>query len=456
MKTSWTIFLAVLAGLSASVSSTMQASTTPLYSPTQRVEVMRYWLEGGRYLVGKPAEADREGVWQVRLTVEGSKWLWAYDRARGLGKVAPTDVAKPQDERQKVWDQWISEKIAIDRWRATAEARSLNTAVMGAALPPLPAVVPPIHPGPAPDDLVAFAGNPPPFAEAVPPKEHRISFDDGTVITYRDHVAMRPDYRYYRFEQGVMQAGRAVRNMAPDELDSLFLQAGMTPFERKVMAAVSLLEGGFESVNTYDTGFVSVGFIQFASLQSGTGSFGQKLARYKRDCPTEFQANFRRFGIDVRDSGEVVALDIDTGVELSGADAVNQIIHDKRLIAVFQRAGTKCDKYRICQLRTAKELYYPADDVITITVNGKIMSGKVGSIIQSEAGMATLMDRKVNTGTLEPITQVATKVATDKKINKFEDLAAYERELVALLRYRKDYLSDASLSQPKNEQSSRR
>jgi hypothetical protein len=46
--------------------------------------------------------------------------------------------------------------------------------------------------------------------------------------------------------------------MSPEELNRIFAASGLTPVEARVMRAVSLLEGGFDSINTYDTGF-SVG-----------------------------------------------------------------------------------------------------------------------------------------------------------------------------------------------------
>ena len=42
--------------------------------------------------------------------------------------------------------------------------------------------------------------------------------------------------------------------------------------------------------------------------------------------------------------------------------------------------------------------YWPADDPITITVDGKMLTGKVADVVTSEAGLATLFDRKVNRG----------------------------------------------------------
>ncbi|HEY0867242.1 MAG TPA: hypothetical protein VGE01_07685, partial [Fimbriimonas sp.] len=306
----------------------------------------------------------------------------------------------------------------------------------------------PEEPGPAPADLVALVGDPPPFAAPVAPLRHIIRFDDGLEVSYVDQVAMRPRYAYFRFPQGVMYAGQSVRKMEGSELASLFSEAGIDGTASKVFQAISLLEGGFDSVNTYDTGFVSVGFIQFACLSGGSGSLGSVLLEMKRSTPEEFERNFRRFGLDVDDSAVLIAADPSTGSVVRGPEAAQKIIDDKRLIAVFQRAGAQCRAFRLAQLRVAKKQYYPDEDAVSLICNEGVMFGKVSDFIRSEAGMATLMDRKVNTGKTDPLISVATRVAKERGVKTLSELAAFEFDIVKALKYRKDYLADPNLSQP--------
>ncbi len=75
------------------------------------------------------------------------------------------------------------------------------------------------------------------------------------------------------------------------------------------------MEGGFESVNTYDTGWVSIGFIQFITGERGTGSLMEVLACLKKDNPEEYDRYFRRFGIDFDDRGILVVVDPSTAAE---------------------------------------------------------------------------------------------------------------------------------------------
>jgi hypothetical protein len=272
-------------------------------------------------------------------------------------------------------------------------------------------------------------------------------FDD-CECRYEDNVTVPHKYAYYRFEQGVRSGGIRVADRAAPYILRLLEKAKISEAERRVFSAVSLLEGGFDSVNTYDTGFVSVGFIQFASLSGGAGSLGAVLLRMKADAPEAFQAHFRRFGIDVTGEGALVALDPSLGVESIGPDANQRIIADKRLIAVFQRAGRLCEEFNVAQLVTAKQLYYPVDDELSVEVDGKTLACKVGDVFKSEAGLATLMDRKVNTGKLEPLGEYLYDLVKQTGITDLKEAAKYEWALVRAMVYRENYLDLAALSQP--------
>lgn len=419
------------------------ALAAPLFSDEERGRVMAYWRAPGRYRVSAPQGAV--GPWQVRLTPEASLWFFAYNRARGAGKAPPTETPGTTSPQTADWEAWVQAKLAYDRSQAQTAGDNANAAY-GAAKA-ANAATPSASIGPIPAALLAAVGDPPSFAAAVAPLEYTIAFDDSTVV-YQDHVAVGSRYAYYRFAQGVMAIGTPLRKIPDAELDALFARAGMTPFEQHVARAVSRLEGGFESVNTYDTGFVSVGFIQFACLSQGGGSLGGVLLREKTDRPDDFERDFRRYGLDVNPDGLLVALDPDTGAELAGPDAARKIIDDKRLIAVFQHAGTKSEAFRIAQVQVAKAHYYPADDPITVTADGQTLTGKVSDVIKSEAGMATLFDRKVNTGTIAILSDAIAKTMAAHSLKTLADAAPYEREIVTAIKYRTDFLADKSLSQP--------
>lgn len=408
----------------------------PEFTDAERFALVRYWSEPGRY-VSAPLE-DAKGAWKVRLTPDGSLWLWTYNKARGLGKTPPGQVPPAASAVQTVWENWIDARVAWDRYLAGAVAAEKNGMV---------APNPPVDPGAAPADLVALAGEPPAFATAVHPSTHAITFEDGETLRYTDNVDMRPRFAYYRFENGVQSGGTRVKELAPGELDGLLKEAGISPSEARVFKAVSILEGGFDSINTYDTGYVSVGFIQFASLAEGGHSLGGTLLGMKRDDPRAFDADFRRYGVDVTPDGLLVVVEPTTGEIARGPAANTAIIDDKRLIAVFQRAGRR-KAFRLAQLRAAKTMYYPADTIVTVKLDDRTLSGRVGEIFRSEAGMAAMMDRKVNTGGFGNLTMLLTNLAREKGITRWSDFAPYEGQLLDNLYYRVDTRNDPNLSQP--------
>jgi len=422
-----------------------------LFSDKERARSVAYWNAPGRYRIEARAEAAKNGHWVVRLTPAASLWFYNYTRARGAAKTPPTETTvTPASPQATVWETWITAKYAHDSWLAQTAAAAANSPITNASTgsSPVPVVPAPPLPGLIPLDLLAAVGNPPPFVAAVAPRRYTVTFDDGTAISYTDHVNVRPRYAYYRFDQGVMHAGVALRTIPEEELNRIFAASGMTPFEQHVVKAVSRLEGGFASVNTYDTGYLSVGFIQFATLSAGSGSLGSVLKREKLDRYVDFNEDFRRYGIDVNDAGALVVVDPATGAELAGPEAVLKIIDDKRLTAVFQRAGANSQAFRAAQVLVARQQYYPADMPLSVTIGGRTISGKVADVIKSEAGMATLFDRKVNTGNIRALSGVVAQVMQERGLTKLEEAAAFERQIVRALKYRVDFLADKTLTQP--------
>lgn len=424
----------------------------PQFTGAEKSSIAQFWGEAGRYSVGEPVNTTTRGKWQVRLTPQGSLWLWNLSKGH---KTATSLTYAPLSESgtaQGSSEQWIVRKIRHDRWKALMDARTANSTSGPTLLPPSDKETPelePAIPGPMPDELWKVSGEAPVFAAAVQPRRFTVNFDDGA-IEYEDNVRLSsPRYAYYRFSQGVMSGGVPVRKVEPERLQRVLALAGCDDSSARVLRSVSQLEGGFDAVNTYDTGYVSVGFIQFASLKDGAGSLGAMLLQYKSIDPTDFNEDFHRFGVDVQPSGLLDVVDPVTGEEVSGSEANSRIIQDKRLIAVFQRAGQKSDAFCAAQIRTALNAYYPVEDKLSITTpEGLILSGKVGELIRSEAGRATLFDRKVNTGTIAILNRVSGQIAAAHHCQSLLDLSKYEKEIVCAVKYRSDFTRDQTLSQP--------
>ncbi|MCX6358622.1 MAG: hypothetical protein NT029_02350 [Armatimonadetes bacterium] len=412
------------------------------FSDAEKATLVAYWAEPGRYTAEPAYLTPKREPWQVRLTTQASRWLWDYQKAVAPPLIPPTADAAAAPDRAS-WETWVAAKVAYDRSIAQASADAAN------GVQPTRTTTPAPHPGPAPAAMVAALGNPPPFASAVTPLRHTVTFGEGDRVQMVDNVAVRPRYAYYRFATGVMDPGTPVRAMQEAELAELFVAAGLSDTEAHVMRAVSPLEGGFDAINTYDTGYISIGFIQFITGEKGDRSLLEVLADERSAGPEAFQQDFRAYGIDASPAGVLTVIDPTTGAELSGADAVQKVIDDKRLTAVFGRAGRRSPAFRRSQLRVAKAHYWPGEDVLTVGVPDGPVTCKVSDIVRSEAGLATLYDRKVNRGTLEPLPAVVGKLMRDKGLTSPAEAAGYEREIVTAMKYRKDFLADRTLSQPK-------
>lgn len=426
---------------------TSASSFAAQFSADETARVMAFWNAPGRYQISAPPDAAQKGFWAARTSPEASQWFYNYNRAVRGTKTAPATLTLT-DERKSAWEKWVAAKFAYDEFIAQSAADAANAQIANPQNPPLPAPAPPPGPGPIPADLLAAVGNPPVFSSLVALRHYTVNFAPDETFAYNDQVKLRARSPYFRFSQGVMNAGIALRNMPDAELDTLFVESGMTATEHHVAKAISRLEGGFESVNTYDTGYLSVGFIQFATLSGGAGSLGSVLKQETKTRPQDFQNDFRQYGIDVNEAGALVVLDPATGAELVGNEAVLKIIDDKRLTATFQRAGTISRAFRVAQIQVAKKQYYPADLTIRFTANGVDYMGKVSEVIKSEAGLATLMDRQVNTGSIAILNEILAKLMTDKKLGKLTDATLFERDIIKAVQYRTDFLADKTLTQP--------
>jgi hypothetical protein len=408
------------------------AADTPLWGEADRQAVVAYWGKEGRYLVGSAGLPER-----MNVTVAGSTWYADYTR----------QLAQQTPAVQAEWQGWVNARVAAEK---SAMEASLRNATPNEPTVPAGSKMP--------DSLRAAVGEPPLLYEKTRPLKYTVTFDRADApepFIYIDSVPFadrKAYYPYLRSANGVMKVGKRVRDYQGKErekLDALFASVGRTASEGKVLLAVSALEGGFEAINTYDTGFVSIGLIQFITAKDGSGSLGAVLARYKADDFAGFRDDFHRFGIDVTPEARVAVVDPATGVEKRGEEAVRAIIDDKRLTATFERAGLR-DGFRRAQVIVARERYWPGEDTVTVQIGGVTQSARVSEIVRSEAGLATLMDRKVNRGNIRLINEVAAQLVARHQLTAVTDLAKHERELVQAMKFRADFLADPTLTQPES------
>ena len=452
----------------------------PVFSSDERASILSWWQAENRYKV-ELAEVDgQKGPFAARLTPDASTWLLAYTKAvSGSVKVAPTQTAKAANSGDtKGWEDWLSARVKHDWQTARAEAQRRNTSLLTApsdalsadisssrdttpALPSRgsrktrrsqePTISIPPHPGPAPQSLIDALGAPPVIASVVAPNRHIVSFDtDNHIIEMLDNVRLPERYAYYRFPKGVNSVGAPATSTASEteQAKELFAEAGLSDTARKAFTAISKLEGTFDASQTYDTGYVSIGFIQFTTGPDGDGSLIRALIDEKTASPDAFVDDFHRYGIDVTADGKISVVDPKSGAELIGTDAVKCMVDDPRLVGVFVHAGRYSIKWKAAQVRAAYKVYWPMDGEITLQLAGSPTTCKVSDIVQSEAGITTLLDRKINRGNIREFPDVVNRIAKAHGCETLSDIQKYEKEIVAAMRYRVDFLKSSDLGQP--------
>ena len=415
------------------------ASTGEQFSLAEVRNIVREWQADGRYVV---EDVDPKNPYQVVPSQEGALWLYHYFQNRQPGvRILPTGNPQPQNNTHRSWDNWIAQAEKKDRQRLQKWTESLNAPYHGFRHPPIAEPTRTINP---PQSLIQLAGSPPAFAKVIRKQRHTVKFPDHSV-TFINDPGVRSRYLFLRNDQGVKFTGSP---LSTSTLGTLAAEAGIDNSFLNILQAVSTVEGGFDTVNTYDTGYISIGFLQFASHETGTGSLAQLLKAYKRNNPTQFQSDFRRYGIDVTPTGLLAAVDPTTGKEFIGSAAVHKITQDKRLTAVFQRAGKISRDFQKEQLLLAKTNYDPRFQPFTAFIDGTAQNFTVDQIFKSEAGLATVMDRLVNTGSTIDVGLAVASVSREFGAKSATELQQYEDAIVRQLTYRTDFLAVNSLSKP--------
>lgn len=407
-----------------------------IFSPTDCAAVQEYWAKPGRW---HAEPSDPAAPHKAVFTPAGSQWLLDYYHRRDpYQAVMPDREPTAKNNQQKSWDDWIDRRLSADKAWATSQAAFADKGVTDMVASTSPAV------SPVPHSLQTLAGEPPAFYSVVTPLRHKVSID-GSDYTLEESVQVRAKFPYFRSALGVSVKGSTV---TASGLQTMLARAGVRPALRKAVQEVSHLEGSFSSVNTYDTGGISVGWLQFAALETGRGSLVSVLANTKARDPKGFKLYFRSKGIDTAPDGRLVAVNLVTGTEVAGSDAVKTIVADKRLTAVFLNAGEKFSAFQQEQVDCLSDQYDPG--ALTFTATGPFgsVTGRVSQVIKSEAGLATLLDRLVNRGSIEPFSRVASDVMTELRLKSITDLAAAEWLLIDKLTYRQSFLASSSLGQP--------
>ena len=72
----------------------------------------------------------------------------------------------------------------------------------------------------------------------------------------------------------------------------------------------------------------------------------------------------------------------------------------------------------------------------------------MSDVVKSEAGLALLLDRKINTGNIRPFVDVIAKTMGTHNLKTLDEASKWEREILGEMIYRRDFLKDTTLQQP--------
>jgi hypothetical protein len=186
---------------------------------------------------------------------------------------------------------------------------------------------------------------------------------------------------------GHVYAGR----LRPDAADvaSRLARHALPHRAARTLAVVSAFEGGFDSIQTYDRGKFSWGFIQFTA----TGGLPRLLFEIKTLAPDLFRDYFDSAGVGIE--GGSLTLRVD-GRTLRGRRAHDRLHDDPSLWTPFLRASRDTLVQDI-QVRTAYHAYYAQPLGITVGLpSGDITLGEL--FADDEYARAVVCDRAVNRG----------------------------------------------------------
>ncbi|MBK6889095.1 MAG: LysM peptidoglycan-binding domain-containing protein [Sphingobacteriales bacterium] len=162
-----------------------------------------------------------------------------------------------------------------------------------------------------------------------------------------------------QYLSGISYEGEATVSMSSASSEAA--QFGITPFEIKVLKAISANEGNFDAINSYDKAVFSYGFIQFAG---GGRGLPLLMAAFKYFYPDAFQQCFQQYGIDCEyninefgiDESRICVYDAESHRLLRDPESEVLLRDNKQLTGVFIKAAYD-PKMQLTQLKVAKNNY---------------------------------------------------------------------------------------------------
>ena len=180
--------------------------------------------------------------------------------------------------------------------------------------------------------------------------------------------------------------------LRPDaaELEERLERLGDPTDPARALATISSFEGGFDTLQTFDRGKLSWGFIQFTA----NGGLPALLAHLKQAEPATFAECFAAAGLDVDSGGRVT---LSEGDRLLTGRAASNRLHDEPSLWRCFLLASEHDRVRDAQVHIAYERFYhhPLQALIPLG-DGGVQLGEL--FAEDEYGRGVVCDRSISTG----------------------------------------------------------
>ncbi|MCB0566634.1 MAG: peptidoglycan-binding protein, partial [Phaeodactylibacter sp.] len=213
---------------------------------------------------------------------------------------------------------------------------------------------------------------------------------DGLEVNFHGHGSLGGFYN---------SGGLAPKDFIEQHWDKFFKNSGLTDSARKAILAVSLNEGKLDAINTWDGAFLSFGMFQWtlgvgSGVPNGMGELPALLLKVKQQQPEAFQQYFGEFGIDIfeKRTGTTYGFITLRGNVIS-TKAEKEQFRSPEWGFRFWHAGQdpRIQAVEIDHALSRLNNFYWKE-------NSKLQGHTLADLINSEYGVALLLDQNVNRG----------------------------------------------------------
>ena len=189
------------------------------------------------------------------------------------------------------------------------------------------------------------------------------------------------------------------------QVTAALTRSGISADKQSILALISVQEGRFSTVNTWDRAVVTFGFTQWTTDADGDGTLCRLMESIRTAAPDAYRRCFQRYGLDV-DARHRLTLRLPDGRDLAGREAARHVQTSVKHVAVLSAAGMD-PAVQTAQIRFA--VAQKMDAMLAHVLSAGGASVRLADLLTSEYAVAVMTDRAVGTG--EPGTRAAARKA---------------------------------------------